>query len=93
MNNDKNSHHLTPSGTTAHPEQTVPDNIKFNQYKVILRLKLYGHASAIVKATSRGAAKMGAKHLQLEDVDGYEINNEKMEVESVILISEGQSHE
>ncbi len=26
MNNDKNSHHLTPSGTTAHPEQTVPDN-------------------------------------------------------------------
>jgi len=26
MNNDKNSHHITPSGTTAHPEQTVPDN-------------------------------------------------------------------
>jgi hypothetical protein len=26
MNNDKNSHQSTPSGTTAHPEQTVPDN-------------------------------------------------------------------
>ena len=26
MNNDKNSHQITPSGTTAHPEQTVPDN-------------------------------------------------------------------
>jgi len=26
MNNDKNSHQITSSGTTAHPEQTVPDN-------------------------------------------------------------------
>ena len=26
MNNDKNSHQIIPSGTTAHPEQTVPDN-------------------------------------------------------------------
>jgi hypothetical protein len=26
MNNDKNSHPITPSGTTAHPEQTLPDN-------------------------------------------------------------------
>jgi hypothetical protein len=25
MNNDKNSHQSTPSGTPAHPEQTVPD--------------------------------------------------------------------
>jgi len=33
MNNDKNSHHLTPSGTTAHPEQTVPDNNPVNRLK------------------------------------------------------------
>ena len=26
MNTDKNSHSVTPSGTTAQPEQTVPDN-------------------------------------------------------------------
>jgi hypothetical protein len=26
MKNDKNSHKITPSGTTAQPEQTVPDN-------------------------------------------------------------------
>jgi hypothetical protein len=32
MNNDKNSHPITPSGTTAHPEQTVPDN---NQPKAV----------------------------------------------------------
>jgi len=26
MNNNKNSHQITPSGTAAHPEQAVPDN-------------------------------------------------------------------
>ena len=35
MNNDKNSHHITPSGTTAHPEQTVPDNKRGGVYEQI----------------------------------------------------------
>ena len=44
MNNDKNSHHLTPSGTPAHPEQTVPDSNPKKRFEIELHLTQYKYA-------------------------------------------------
>jgi hypothetical protein len=83
----------TRSAVNAYEGQTAADTNHFNKYKVIFRINLRGYASTVVEATSRSEAKRGAKQVELRDVDDYKIVEDKMTVDSVVLVSEGQSHD
>jgi hypothetical protein len=86
MKNDKNSHSVTPSGTTAQPEQTVPDNsqkrkarsegIKFSSGEIVAT------SNAINQLSTDDIAKGLARHLfgdwgEVCDED-WELNDEAL---------------
>ena len=93
MKNDKNSHQITPSGTTAQPQQTVPDNNHSNKYEVTLRWTQYNIAKVIIEAASLAEAEEKAEEIESDEIDDWNPVDGELYVDSVEPVSEGKSHE
>jgi hypothetical protein len=102
MNNDKNSHPITPSGTTAHPEQTLPDNNqpkaaqsrkRLKKFEVELNFTQYSEATVIIEAASLAEAEKKADEIASEEIQDFDIVDAQLSVVSVKPAVEGISHE
>ena len=96
MKTDKNSHPVTPSGTTAQPEQTVPDNNRrrtLKKYAVELSFTQYSVAKVIIEAVSQEQAEEMADELDSDRLDGSDIVDGELSLLSVTPINEGNADE
>lgn len=88
MKYDKNSHQITSSGTTAHPEQTVPDNNRRKKFKVELSYTQTCSAIVIVEAASLAEAEEMADEIDSGDIENWEPEHGDLHVCSVEAVGE-----
>jgi len=92
MNNDKNSHQITSSRTTAHPEQTVPDSNPKKRYEVELHLTQYKYAKIIVEADSPEEAEEKSE-AEAWEANKWQIADQDLCVYHVELVEGGQDND
>jgi len=80
----------TRSAANAHEGRTAADTNPPKKFKVFFYLVQRSVGSTTVEAPSRHEARSAAKHVQLCDVDDWEVFEDKMTVHSVEPLSEGQ---
>ena len=92
MKTDKNSRtQSTTSGALSHPELAVPDTNSSVKYKVTLILAQRSSGSVLIEAASLEDARKQAE--VISEVFNWEIFEDEISVESIELVSGGQSHE